>query len=66
MIHQEVCDFSSFSRCLENCPESCVLLTAFVAHLPRHPIYLFCLHLGVMPRVSNALHLPVAFDDITR
>ena len=53
MIHQEVFGFfSSFSGCLEICPESSVSLTEFVAHLCRHPIYPFCLHLRVMPRIS--------------
>ena len=32
---------------------------------PRHPIYLFFLSLGVMPRFPTALHLSVAYDDIT-
>jgi len=47
VIHREVFDFSSFSGCLQIYPESNVPLTAFVAHLLRHPIYPFCLHLGV-------------------
>ena len=33
---------------------------------PRHPIYLLFSSLGVMPRVSTALHLSLVHDEITR
>jgi len=34
---------------------------------PRHPIYIILPSLEVMPRVSTALHLPIAhIDNITR
>ena len=64
MIHWVVFGFSSFSGCLEICLESNILLSEFVACLTRHltcPIFAL---LEVMHRMSTALHLPVAYDDI--
>ena len=62
MIHWEVSD-SFFSGCLEIYSESSIPLIESVAHLPMYP---FSLPSGVMLRIFIALHLPVAFDDVTK
>ena len=64
-IHQVVFD-CSFSGCLEMCPDSSVPLSEFVARPTRPPTCPILGSLKVMPRVSTALHLPVAHDNITR
>jgi len=64
-IHQVVSDFSSVV-CLEMCPESSILLLKFVACPTKHPTCPIFASLKVMPIVSIVLHLPVAYDDITR
>ena len=66
MNHRKVFDFSFFSGGLEICPESNIPLTKLVAPLPKHPMYSLFLPSGVMSRVYITLHLPIAFDDITR
>ena len=65
MIRWEVSNFSSFSECLEICPECSIPLTKSVTPLSRHPIYSLFFPLGVMLRLSITLHLLVVFDDIT-
>ena len=66
MIHQVVFDFSCFSECSEMCPESGISLSEFVACPTGHPICPIFTSLEIMLRVSTKLHLPVAYDDITR
>jgi len=65
MIHRVVSDFSFFSGCLEICPEPSIPLIESIAHLSRHYMYPLSLPSEVMRRVSTALHLLIAFDDIT-
>jgi len=62
MIHWVVFDFSSFSWCLEMCPEFSIPLSEFVACPIRHPICPIFTSLVVMPRVFTALYLLVAYD----
>ena len=59
IIHQVISVFSSFNGYLEICPEFSIPLLAFIAC----PTFA---SLEVMRKVSIALHLPVAYDDITR
>ena len=68
MTSQMIFDVSSFAGCLEFVPKSSIpLLKRLDVCHPRHLTYLFFSCLGVMPRVSTALHVPVAHDDdITR
>jgi len=59
---------ASFSGCLGFVFESSITPSAGLdVCLPRHPRYILLSSLGIMPRVSAALHLFVAhIDDITR
>jgi len=45
---------------------SSISLSEFVTCPTRHPTCLIFILLEVILRVSTALHLPVAYDDITR
>ena len=47
-------------------PESSISLLEFVACATRHPIRPIFASVEVMPRMSIALHLHGAYDDITR
>ena len=66
MIHHVVSDFSSFNECLKMRHESNIPLSEFVACPTRHPICPIFASLEVVPKVFIALHLPIAYDDITR
>ena len=47
-------------------PESSISLSEFITCPTRHPICIIFASLEVMLRVSTAMHLSVAYDDITR
>ena len=47
-------------------PKSSISLSKLVKCPTRHPICLIFASLEIIPRVSIALHLLVAYDDITR
>ena len=66
MIQQVISSASFFTGCLKFIHESSLSLAEFDACHSRHLIYLLFLLLGVMSRVSTALHLHVAHDDITK
>ena len=64
IIHREFLTF--FNRCWEMCPESSIPLSESVVCATRHLTCPIFASLEVMPRVSTAVHLLVAYDDITR
>jgi len=66
MIHQVVSGFSSFSGCLEMCHDSNIPLSDLVKCPNRHTICLIFASLEINARVFAALHLPVAYDNVTR
>jgi len=58
MIQQIISGISSFTGYLEFVSRSSIpLLERLDVCPPRHPVYIIFLFLGVMPRVSTALHL---------
>jgi len=65
---QQMLSNASFFGCLEFVSESNVPPSVGLDVCPsRRSIYLILLSLGVMPRVTTAFHLPVAYiDDIIR
>jgi len=62
MIHRVFSSFSSFSGCLEMCPEFSIPLLEFIACPTRHPTCLIFTSLEVMPRVSSALHFDITMQ----
>ena len=65
---QQMVSMTSFSACLEFVSEFNIPLSAGLNVCPlRHLIYLILPSLGVIFRVSTALHLPVTYiDDINK
>ena len=64
MIQQMIYGVSSFTDCLKFVPKSSIpQLEGLDVCLLRHSVYIVFSFLGVIPRVSNSLHLHMTHDD---